>query len=751
MTFTGAIGLQRGDVLALVGAGGKTTLTVLLGLELQARGDPVACCATTTTLLPAPDSRIRVISADREDVVRAVRATLDAGRLPWVAGEPSPQRDPAPAARDAVAQPITLTDVKITGAAPAEIDRIHEALPEVILIVEADGARHRWLKAPAEHEPQLPASTTVLSPVAHLGVIGTPLTAEFVHRPERVARILGVPLGTTVAPDMVAKVLTHPEGGLKGWRPDMRAVPILTLPAPDFPVPDALTRALLAHPAVARVVVAWIGQHPWAKAMLSTNPSATSAVQPKAEGRVIGVLLAAGGSSRLGTPKQLLPFAGKTLVEHALNILLQAPVDEVIVVLGAHADEIAPLVQKPRVRVVVNPRWEQGQSTSLHAALDALPPDCAAMVFVPCDMPWIPPQLIADIIATWRKTGKPLVATLGGEVRGIPALIARELFHELTSIPGDQGCRTLIRSDSSRAALVRADPALLADVDTPEQYQAALEEHHRRRQGDSMQRLKSIRNLIVDMDGVLYRGDSPILGIVPFFRFLREKGIRFLLATNNSTLTPREYSAKMARMAVDIPPESILTSGLAAADYLAARYPPGTRVHVIGETGLREALTSAGFVLADRDVEAVVVGMDRQVTYDKLARATLLIRAGALFVGTNPDKTLPVPEGEIPGNGALLALLEAASGVSPLVIGKPQKHLFEIALRRLGASPEETAALGDRLETDVLGARRAGLLSIMVLSGVSTREQALGSPHPPDLIFQNVGELAEAWGAVLSS
>ncbi len=468
-------------------------------------------------------------------------------------------------------------------------------------------------------------------------------------------------------------------------------------------------------------------------------------------GRVVGVLLAAGASTRLGTPKQLLPFGGRTLIEHALDILLRSPLDDVLVVLGAHAEEIAPLVQGPRVRIVENPRWEQGQSTSLHAALEALPPDCAAIVFAPCDMPWLTPELIGAIVQTWRQTGKPLVATEGGEVRGIPALIARDVFPELKRIPGDQGCRALIRGDSTRVAHVHADPHTLTDIDTPEQYQAALEEYHRRRQGEQMHRLKTIRNLIVDMDGVLYRGETPIPGVVPFFQFLREKGIRFLLATNNSTLTPQEYSAKLARMGVDISPQAILTSGMAAADYLAARYPAGTRVHVIGETGLREALTLAGFVLADRDVQAVVVGMDRQVNYDKLARATLLIRAGALFVGTNPDKTLPVPEGEIPGNGALLALLEAASGVSPLVIGKPEKHLYEIAMRRLNAPKEATAALGDRLETDILGAARADLFSIMVLSGVSTREQALTSAHPPHLLFSDVGELAEVWEAVLEA
>ncbi len=189
---------------------------------------------------------------------------------------------------------------------------------------------------------------------------------------------------------------------------------------------------------------------------------------------VTGVLLAAGGSTRFGRPKQLLPFGGRTLVEHALDILLQSPVDEVIVVLGAHAEEIAPLVQKPRVRVVLNPRWEQGQSTSLRAALDALPPECEAMIFAPCDMPWIPPALIGEIIAVWQATGKPLVATMGGQVRGIPALIAREIFDELKGIPGDQGCRVLIRGNPERVAHVHADPNLLTDIDTPEEYERAI-------------------------------------------------------------------------------------------------------------------------------------------------------------------------------------------------------------------------------------------------------------------------------------
>jgi len=269
MTFAGAIGLQCGDVLALVGAGGKTTLSLLLGLELLARGEPAACCATTMTLLPAPDPRIRVIFTSQETAAQAVRDALNAGQLPWVAGDHSSEHDPAPDARSGVVRPIALTEGKIKGADPSEIDRLHAALPDVTLIVEADGARHRWLKAPAEHEPQLPASTTVLSPVAHLGVIGKPLTEEFVHRPERVARIVGAPIGIILTPEMVAAVLAHRLGGRKGLRAPARFVPILTLSAPDYATLNVMRtcQALLETAPADRIVVAWLGEKPWTKVM----------------------------------------------------------------------------------------------------------------------------------------------------------------------------------------------------------------------------------------------------------------------------------------------------------------------------------------------------------------------------------------------------------------------------------------------------------------------------------------------------
>ncbi len=778
MTLADALGLRRGDVLALVGAGGKTTLSALLGLKLLARGVPVACCATAATLLPAHDPRVRTVLTADEDPAEAVRAALQAGQLPWVAGASSAMRDPAPQARGGVACPIPFTDAKAEGMRPAEVDRLHAAMPDLTLIVEADGAKHRWLKAPAHYEPPLPASVTVLSPMAHLGVVGQPLIEQFVHRPELVAQVLGKNIGDTLNEEDVARVLLHPNGGLKGWHPGIRLIPVLTLPSPDINA-EPVARVLLRAPVVSHVVLAWLGENPWAKAihrpaghsersrespspspchssLRSESPGRTNETPRLAQGdserepHIVGILLAAGESARLGTPKQLLPFGGKSLVEHALGILLASSVNEVIVIVGAHAEAITPLVQRPRVRVVHNPHWQRGLSTSVRAALMALPAQAEAAVFVPCDMPRLTSDVIETLIAAWRETQKPIVTAASGRTRGIPALFAREMFQELQGIDGDEGGRALIRAHPHRVAAVEVPPDALADIDTPAQYREALRTLTAHRQGESMHRLKPIRNLIVDMDGVLYRGEQPIPGVADFFRFLSDHNIRYLCATNNSTLTPEQYTEKLARMGVQVPPQQILTSSVATVEYLSAKYPPGTRVFAVGETGLIEAFKASHFVLDDRDASLVVVGLDRHMTYEKLARATLLIRAGAQFIGTNPDKTLPVPEGQIPGAGSLLALLETATSVQPTVIGKPEKHLYQIALARLRGSTEDTAAVGDRLETDILGASRTGLFSILVLSGISTEEEALACPNPPDLIFEDVGALARHWADVLN-
>lgn len=257
--------------------------------------------------------------------------------------------------------------------------------------------------------------------------------------------------------------------------------------------------------------------------------------------------------------------------------------------------------------------------------------------------------------------------------------------------------------------------------------------------------LGNLHHLIIDMDGVLYRGKVAIPGTGAFLDFLREQGVGFLLATNNSTKTPEQYVAKLAEMEVEVRADEILTSAQATAAYLLGIAPPRARIFVVGQDGLLTALREAGFTLVEEQPEYVVAGMDFNVCYERLALATLHIRAGAPFIGTNADRTFPSERGIVPGAGALLALLETATGVTPTVIGKPGTAMIVQALARLGAHPATTGMLGDRLETDILAGRRAGLVTLLVMSGVTDAKTLAGSELQPDLVFRDVGCLHAAW------
>ena len=258
-----------------------------------------------------------------------------------------------------------------------------------------------------------------------------------------------------------------------------------------------------------------------------------------------------------------------------------------------------------------------------------------------------------------------------------------------------------------------------------------------------MQPLKNITHLIIDMDGVLYRGDQPMACLREFIEFLRERPIPFILATNNSTRTPQEYVDKLARMGVTIFASEILDSGQATARFLAREYPRGTRVHVFGMPALKQAIRDQGFILADEEVALVVASMDREVNFEKLKRATLLIRRGVRFIATNLDPTNPSEEGLVPGTGAMIVALEAASGVKAEAIGKPEPTMYQMAMDLMHACPETTAALGDRADTDILGGKRASLTTLCVLSGSSDRAEA--EAYEADMIFDDIADLLETW------
>ena len=257
--------------------------------------------------------------------------------------------------------------------------------------------------------------------------------------------------------------------------------------------------------------------------------------------------------------------------------------------------------------------------------------------------------------------------------------------------------------------------------------------------------LKSFRYLITDMDGVLWHGGDPMPGLVEFFQFLRRRDIQFVCATNNASTSAEKLAERLQGWGADVRPDEIVTSSSATADYLETILPAGARLYVIGMEGLRVPLRNKGFEFAEDNVDAVVVGIDWNLTYNQLKRAALNIRAGAKFIGTNGDRTFPNPDGIIPGNGALLAAIETATDVKPIVIGKPEPVLYQTALKNMHAVPEQTLVLGDRLETDILGAVRLNLKSALVLSGVTSREQLAASDYQPDGVFGDITALTNAW------
>ena len=264
-------------------------------------------------------------------------------------------------------------------------------------------------------------------------------------------------------------------------------------------------------------------------------------------------------------------------------------------------------------------------------------------------------------------------------------------------------------------------------------------------------RLKAARAFVFDMDGVLYRGDAALPGVRDALNALELRERPYMLATNNSMSTPASYVTKLAGMGIEVAEEVILTAGIATRDYLAEHLPAGSGVFVVGMPALREQLfagTSFHPVqYGEEQPAAVVVGLDLQFDYAKLKAATEAIRAGALFVATNADATLPTESGLVPGAGSVVAAVAVASGQEPVVIGKPEPLLLEMALHHLGVPPDEAVMVGDRLDTDIVAGYRAGMMTVLVLTGVSTRDEIPRAPVLPDLVLTDMAAFVDAYVA----
>lgn len=465
---------------------------------------------------------------------------------------------------------------------------------------------------------------------------------------------------------------------------------------------------------------------------------------------VAAVILAAGGSTRFGEPKQLLSWHGRPLITHCADTAWIAGLSPVVVVTGAEANRIIPVLEDRDVRVMRNYRWQEGMSSSLSAGLAALPADVDAAIFIPVDQPLITAPFLQSLVAFWQTHGAGIVVpTLDDGQRGTPVLFARRYFPELATLTGDTGGRALFAKHADDlVAMPVSDPDILADVDTPEAYARLQEKSHASATGSGF---STVRGIVCDMDGVLWRGETPLPGLPAFFDVLHARDVGYVLVTNNSSNTPQQYVDKLAGLGITTTTDHVLNSSIAAADHLAAQATAGSTVFPIGGPGVYDALRSRGFRISEGDdvvpagVGYVVVGWDRSLTWRKLATATLLIRGGAGFVATNPDLTFPMETGLVPGNGAQVAALQVATGVTPVVAGKPEPILYEQAMARMGTTSAETLVIGDRLDTDILGGLRLGMPAALVLSGISQREELARSPIQPTMVFENLAALVRAW------
>jgi len=257
---------------------------------------------------------------------------------------------------------------------------------------------------------------------------------------------------------------------------------------------------------------------------------------------------------------------------------------------------------------------------------------------------------------------------------------------------------------------------------------------------------REIKSWLMDMDGVLVREEHPIPGAGDFIARLSELQIPFLVLTNNSIYTRRDLAARLSASGLEVPEQSIWTSALATADFLADQRPRGT-AFVIGESGLTTALHANGYTLTEREPDYVVLGETRTYSFERIAQAIRLIVNGARFIATNPDVTGPTPDGPLPATGAVAALISRATGVEPYFVGKPNPLMMRSALNAIGAHSESSAMVGDRMDTDVVSGLEAGMHTVLVLTGSTQREEAERFPFRPSRIVDSIADLLPELGA----
>jgi NagD protein len=257
--------------------------------------------------------------------------------------------------------------------------------------------------------------------------------------------------------------------------------------------------------------------------------------------------------------------------------------------------------------------------------------------------------------------------------------------------------------------------------------------------------LQHFKNYLMDMDGVLVRGSVAVPGADAVIRWFNEHGVPYLVLTNNPLYTPRDLSHRLHAAGLQVPAERIFTSAIATARFLKKQRPNG-KAFVIGESGLTSAMHEAGYILTDLEPDYVVLGETLGYNFAQITRAIRLVAAGARFVATNPDPSGPGDGGLVPACGAMAALIQSATGVAPFFVGKPNPLMMRTALNYLGAHSEETVMIGDRMDTDIVSGVSSGLNTILVLTGVTRREEVARFPYQPTYVLDSIGDLLRGEG-----
>lgn len=430
MRLTDALRLTPGTAVAFTGAGGKSWALETLAGESRGR---LPFLGTTTTHLGLHQSGLaaeHLSSASRGALTR-LQITSDLNLL--------------------VTGAVDEAGAKWTAPSADVLEALHRICREsgAILAIEADGARSRLIKAPAEHEPVVPPWVDVVVPVIALGAIGRPLGPTIAHRPERIAALLGIDQGEHLSTDHAARLMTSRNGGLKGV-PDGAEIRFL-MTGPDAGDGEGLARLVLDGSRARAAIV---------------GGAAPEGPITRVFGRVAGVVLAAGGSVRLGRSKPIVEWKGEPLIRHVVRAAREAGLDPIVVVLGADAAAVRRSLQGEQVMLLENPAWTEGQSTSVRGGLQEVEPRVEAAIFLLADMPRVSADTIRRLVRRHQETLAYAVAPVAGGRRGNPVLFDRASFREFSGLTGDQGGRSLL--DGRSWEKIEVDAAEFFDLDEPE-------------------------------------------------------------------------------------------------------------------------------------------------------------------------------------------------------------------------------------------------------------------------------------------